>query len=123
MTGVVYSVRTCEGGLVRDRGMARTSTTSRTPASLNKPTNSAIEQVECPMVKNGGGVLASYIYEQARYFWRFFAISAANAETRLGWLGPQCGSDESPQRRDRALNANFLLNETRNSDARTGNFT
>jgi hypothetical protein len=49
------SVSTCLWycGLVRDRGMVRTSTMSRTPASPSKSTNTTIGRVECPMVRNG----------------------------------------------------------------------
>src|SRR5262249_1674565 len=37
----------------RDRGTVRTSTTSSICTSRRSSTNSGIERVECPMVKNG----------------------------------------------------------------------
>src|SRR5260370_10293535 len=39
-------------GLVRERGMARPSTTTSMFCARNNSTSSAIERVECPMVKN-----------------------------------------------------------------------
>src|SRR5215510_11182634 len=50
---VVGSVLRLNCGLVRDRGTVRTSTTSSICTSRNSSTNSGIERVECPMVKNG----------------------------------------------------------------------
>src|SRR5262245_22667070 len=50
---VVGSAFRLNCGLVRDRGTVRTSTTSSICTSCNRSTNSRIERVECPMVKNG----------------------------------------------------------------------
>src|SRR5712675_1267220 len=55
----------CE--LVCERGTVRTSATSWTPAFVSRFTNSLIERVECPMVKNGNDMPAATLSKPHRW--------------------------------------------------------